>query len=69
VLNGKMCGTIFLNLSMRKVRIARMVCSELNIVRGLRFRRGYCIYTPPEEECEHDVLSKRVPKTNICTFV
>jgi len=35
-----MCGTSFLNFSMRNVRIARMVRAELNVVRALRLRRG-----------------------------
>jgi len=35
-----MCGTIFLNFSVRNLRIARMVRAELNAVRALRLRRG-----------------------------
>jgi len=31
----KMCCAIFLNFSMRNVRIARMVRAELNVVRAL----------------------------------
>jgi len=40
VLKSKMCGTSFLNFSVRNVRIARMVRTELNIARALRLRRG-----------------------------
>jgi len=35
-----MSGTSFLNFSMRNIRIARMVRTELNVVRALRLRRG-----------------------------